>query len=136
MNVKKLRVKPTNLKVEDDGMIDDSMPPFHLHKLETMPCRLIDVHLWTTWESSLWVPTRHDDAVSENSMPPLDGRWDGNKICDQKAGTSRVGEPTSTFSKLLAAGHRRGHLRLERRTFTERRVTQLRRGHQSDSQKV
>ena len=70
-----------------------------------------------------------DAAVSEKSMPLLVGRWEQD-TCDQKAGKSRIGGPTSTFTKLLATGRWQGE------PVADRRITQLHGGHLSDSQRV
>ena len=68
-------------------MLDDSMPL--LPPLNDVGIKLAGAN--------------EDAAVSEKSMPLLVGRWQQD-TCDQKAGKSRIGGPTSTFTKLLATG--------------------------------
>ena len=83
INGKNLSVTASNLKVEDDAMLNDSMPLFP-------PSQPADDAL----SGESWPPLdcvgikrvgaiEDEDAVPENSMPPLDGRWQ-HDTCDQQ----------------------------------------------------
>ena len=131
---KKLSMKPANLKVDDAAMLNDSMPPFPL-------------------------PQATDDALSDESRPPLNfmrvkpvganedeeavpkiDAASGRTIATRHPATKKQKihgwRTTSTFNELLATGDRRGiRGRWQGDPVAERRVTQLRRRHQSESQK-
>ena len=132
INGKKLSVKPTNLKVEDNARPDGSMLP--------LPQATDDPRSdesWPLWDNMGIKPVGaivDEDAVPENPMPSLEA--DGNKTpAIPKLENPGAGGRTSTFNKLLAAGDGSGALEdVGKETLTQSAETQLRRGHQSDSQ--
>ena len=128
---KNLSVTASNLKVEDDAMLNDSMPllPPSLPADDALSGE--SCHLWTALESSPWVPSR-----TKMLSPRIRCRvWtdDGNMtLATRNAGTSRLGGPASTFNKVACRRRQAGHLRpwasdrsAESHSFVERTKVSL-----------
>ena len=96
--LKQLRVKPTILKVEDDARPDDSM----LRLPKATDNALSDAS-WPLWDYAGLKPVGDkvdENAVPENSMPPLEDEGNKTPAISKQGNPGRLEDPPP-----LSRGH-------------------------------